>query len=783
MPLNTAEGGEETPLQAGAAGGETSSEPGSHLTDRNGSVDIEAVNTPRQTAWVLPAIAVLMVLGWTAFFVWTNRAAMMAPATPQEWIGWISTWAMPVVLVVALWLLAMRHSAREARRFGDAALALAAEADALEQRLASINRELSLAREFMTAQSRDLEALGRIASERLSQNAAQLQSLIHDNGAQVHAIGEVSDRALANMDRLRDQLPVIANAARDVANQIGHAGHTAQERLDLMVAAFERLNQFGEASQEQIGILRDKVAQAFSQFESQLNVLQAAGEAFARALSDGQEDAERRWYDAVERLKSSLAEAISQISQLDEAAINNARARLETLSRAGQEVDRSIIASMEAFAAEIERRRSQFAAEQEEALCAMQARLENFDSEMAQRKADHIAHMADLASRGETLSQRLAAIDADISRLYGKGRKESEALASSAQAIAERLAECRRIMEESDSLVAHLTDASVRLLELIRAGSEHSTVDLAAAIGKAEQQLAAFEQRTTALGTTINAAEEVGASLASHIGKAADSSDAVLHTLERLREGLTDVAEQSAALASSTMAELQAAITALEQATQEAVGRLGENQAETVRQIARQIGTQAGATIRQTLAEDTRDAIAHLENASRLAAEKGKQAVSYLRDQLAKVNQLTGNLESRVAQARAKAEERVDADFSRRMALITESLNSASIDIARALSEDVSDTAWASYLRGDRGIFTRRAVRLLDNGEARAVSEVYDSDPQVREAINRYIHDFEAMLRTILSTRDGNALAVTMLSSDIGKLYVALAQAIERLRD
>jgi hypothetical protein len=38
------------------------------------------------------------------------------------------------------------------------------------------------------------------------------------------------------------------------------------------------------------------------------------------------------------------------------------------------------------------------------------------------------------------------------------------------------------------------------------------------------------------------------------------------------------------------------------------------------------------------------------------------------------------------------------------------------------------------------------------------------------------------MLRSVLSTRDGHALAVTLLSSDMGKLYVALAQAIERLR-
>jgi hypothetical protein len=43
--------------------------------------------------------------------------------------------------------------------------------------------------------------------------------------------------------------------------------------------------------------------------------------------------------------------------------------------------------------------------------------------------------------------------------------------------------------------------------------------------------------------------------------------------------------------------------------------------------------------------------------------------------------------------------------------------------------------------------------------------------------------NFEAMMRVLLSTRDGNAIGVTLLSSDVGKLYVALAQAIDRLRN
>ena len=154
----------------------------------------------------------------------------------------------------------------------------------------------------------------------------------------------------------------------------------------------------------------------------------------------------------------------------------------------------------------------------------------------------------------------------------------------------------------------------------------------------------------------------------------------------------------------------------------------------------------------------------------------------HLRDQLARVDELAGNLERRVGRARERAEEQIDNDFSRRAALITESLNSVAIDIAKALSADVADTAWAAYLRGDRGIFTRRAVALLDSTEARSIAQHYEAEGDFRENVNHYIHDFEAMLRSLLSTRDGNALGVTLLSSDMGKLYVAMAQAIERLR-
>ena len=147
------------------------------------------------------------------------------------------------------------------------------------------------------------------------------------------------------------------------------------------------------------------------------------------------------------------------------------------------------------------------------------------------------------------------------------------------------------------------------------------------------------------------------------------------------------------------------------------------------------------------------------------------------------IAETTASLETRIEEAHAEIEEHDQAHFSRRVALLIESLNSIAIDVTKILSNEVTDSAWAAYLRGDRGIFTRRAVRLIDSGDARQIARHYEEEPEFREHVNRYVHDFEAMLRHILASRESSPLGVTILSSDMGKLYVALAQAIERLRN
>src|SRR5690606_12828338 len=178
------------------------------------------------------------------------------------------------------------------------------------------------------------------------------------------------------------------------------------------------------------------------------------------------------------------------------------------------------------------------------------------------------------------------------------------------------------------------------------------------------------------------------------------SGTATLEQLTSLEARLADLAQRSDDLAAQAREELASAIAALEEGSTNTLSNLRGQQAEEIRALAERIGTESSAAIDEALRAHATRAIAELEAAARQASESGRETALQLRDQLAAVNELAGNLERRVAHARERAEEQVDNDFARRMALIVESLNSNAIDISKAFANDVTDTAWASYLRG-----------------------------------------------------------------------------------
>jgi len=305
----------------------------------------------------------------------------------------------------------------------------------------------------------------------------------------------------------------------------------------------------------------------------------------------------------------------------------------------------------------------------------------------------------------------------------------AEAALPSIEAIQAAAALAAASLADGEASVARQREALEALLVRARAGTE-----------EAEEQL-------RALIATMEKADNEASRLAQ------DTGPQLVEALVRVRETANQAANHAREAIAAIVPDSAAALA---QASREAV---------------------VGAVTNPVQAQ-----LAEISAAAERATDVARQASERLTRQLLVMGETAVAIEARISDDEAAREERGAENLTRRVSLLIEALNSTAIDVNKILSNEVDDTAWTAYLKGDRGVFTRRAVRLLDSGEAREIQRHYESEPDFRDQVNRYVHDFETMLRRVLPERDGATLGVTLLSSDMGKLYVALAQAIERLR-
>ncbi len=113
---------------------------------------------------------------------------------------------------------------------------------------------------------------------------------------------------------------------------------------------------------------------------------------------------------------------------------------------------------------------------------------------------------------------------------------------------------------------------------------------------------------------------------------------------------------------------------------------------------------------------------------------------------------------------------------------LVESLNSLSVDIARAIDHEASIELWDRYRRGERNVFTRRLYTLKGQQTFEEIRRKYQSDGEFRAAVDRYCRDFEKLLQDVGRNDRDNIMTQTYLTSDTGKVYTMLAHASGRLK-
>jgi hypothetical protein len=713
----------------------------------------EEVSAKKWTTFIVPTLLVASALAWTGFFGWTYLAEAQAGLSAERTIALISSWSVPVLLLAMIWLLALRHSRAEASRFSDVAQSLRTESEALEARMRTINEEISLAREFLAQNARELETVGKRSSKNMVEAAELLASALADSDAKAKTLEVVSNAATSNLEQLRKHLPVVTSAAKDVTNQIGSAGNNAQLQIKTLIAALERVGEAGRSTREYIDAVETRAAAVSNQLDH-----------IARESSDSLNEASL----AAEQRVSEAAKLLEAAAASMTANVGVASGEVDRLvADSGTQIDRNVGLLRAALAALADQ-----SASEQDRIAAIIAEIESHIESSAARIAD-----VDRLATDQTAKLAFA-----VSALGESTRDVGSALGSNHE-ITERL------IERSEKLLAALAEVNSEVATAIPGSMDRVNERFATALDQlnsASANAAALNElsddmlaKTTSLEHLIDvqrsSVEKLMGESSTHFAARHEQADALSAALAHTRTLIEEMTEDA-------NTKLVSSLLRVRETTKQAAESSRKILDEELAGVAEQLTEQHKATLAAAV-DGQMQAMNELIQGSierNLALSEG--TTEKLAAQLSQLDELATNLEKRIADNRETFDGIDDDSFARRMVLLTESLNSTAIDVAKILSNDVTDTAWAAYLKGDRGVFTRRAVRLLDAGEARAIAAHYGDDAEFREHVNRYIHDFEAMMRVLLSTRDGNAIGVTLLSSDVGKLYVALAQAIERLR-
>jgi len=133
-----------------------------------------------------------------------------------------------------------------------------------------------------------------------------------------------------------------------------------------------------------------------------------------------------------------------------------------------------------------------------------------------------------------------------------------------------------------------------------------------------------------------------------------------------------------------------------------------------------------------------------------------------------------------LASLRERTEKTDLEEFTRQATFISERLQSIAVDISRVLETQVSEDDWRRFNKGEKGIFVRKLLGFREKAKLAQVRQMYQEDSMFREYVTRYLEEFEKLLDESSSRDHNSMLHATFLSSDMGKVYMLLARALDR---
>jgi len=560
------------------------------------------------------------------------------------------------------------------------------------------------------------------------------------------------------------------------------------QRLDVLLGAANQLRgQFAEQMQLS-DQLRATAADSIADIEARLAALRGEQSAAATALVAQTDETARGFEERLaalaerqrvadleqqQRLADSLAALESQLSDLRERQSQSAARMRDALAEAIAEIESSLEglkARQVELGADMEAEAGRMIAGVELRLGELRVRQQELAASMA---AEASASLDQVEGRFVDLGARAAQAHSETVEILGR---TMAAIGGLGEAVEGRQADVGALEQRIGSLLpafdaftgvadARLPQLAVSFDSLADRGRSVSD-QLDALADRIESQVALLRDSSAAFERDHEAVVSLSKTLAGEFetarGVVADIHSTTEQTAIAAAARMVENVMQVRASVNSTASEIQSLLSSVVSEAQAALDDLATNKAEAA----------FGAPIRLQ--------IASIEDVFVKAADAASEASERLTGRLVELMRVISETEARVDEVDTRMDVRARDTLAARSIRLVDSLNEASVDVARLLAVDVGDSAWKRYLDGDKSLFARTTVRLADKDSARKIARHYQHDDAFREEASRYLDQFEQLIRRVLKDPDGESFALVLLSSDIGKLYVMIAEAVGR---
>jgi len=714
---------------------------------------------------VLGTALIILAGLWVGYTAWSaGRTLAGQPLSSPLLTQWMAVAAGPLALMGLVWLIFGRTRRKEAERFTRSVVIMRNEAQSLEALLEVLSQRIQDSRSELTMISQHLMKLGDEATGKLGGITREFDSSTEKLRHHGEALDRAAESARNDIAVLLDDLPKAEQTARAVAEQIRSVGSESVEKADALGRQVDNLAERTQSAEQIVTEATDRLAARLAEIESagasaaaRVNEAETAYSGTLDTLLDRTSDTLERVRSGIDVQAAAVAALVAQASAgIGKAGADAAEALAANLDHATGSLD-----GLTARVAEQDRASQQMIAEIDRGLAMIDQRFTELAANGDERANRFLESLTRARNELDTLSAQAGSQDDAIGSL-------AERTATLRESI-EQLA--NDIRENVGTAIGEAQGGADRLMEAAAAARPD--------VGWLRDATIEAGEKLTATGAEIADQRERFGTLLASVDNGVEDAQAKLALLATT---LAQVEREASNLSAETGPALIASLMQVKEAAAHAADRARETIEAVIPESAGKLSEEAAQALERVIRESIEDRLREVETIAARAVESARAASDRLTGQMITLGQTASALEAHIEQTGKEQREKDSEVFAKRVALLMDSMHSAAIDVGKIMSDEIDDKAWDSYLKGNRGVFTSRAVRLMGGSEARAIRAHYETDGEFQRSVNRYVGDFESMLRRVLAERDGAMIAVTLMSSDMGKLYAALAQAIDKRR-